>query len=303
MPANLPPQFFQLQKKLKETQDIESKIEILTEMLAICPKHKGTERTREELKRKIAKLRKEQKAIKKSQKGFDLYQVKKEGAGQVLILGPPNAGKTSLVNLLTNSSFKVANYPFSTTLPQVAMMPFENIQIQLVDTPPLTKEFCPGWMKNLAQNADLLLIVLDGADNVQKQKSEIEEILTQWALQKKEKIFLINLKNSNFFQDVQVDFSLSIQSASQIEIEKLKKFIFEKLKIVRVYLKKPNKEPDFSKPLILKKGATLYNLLEEFLPLSLPQFKKAKLFKKSSKFPYLVGKDYLLEDEDIIEIK
>ncbi len=311
MPANLPPQFFELQKKLKKTSEIEEKILILKEMLAICPKHKGTERVREEIKRKMARLRKEAQKTKKGKRGIDFYTVLKEGAGQVVVIGPPNSGKTSLVNLLAKSQFKVADYPFSTTLPQPAMMSFENIQIQLVDTPPLTKEFCPGWMKNLVLNCDLILAVFDVTDpEIQTKIKEIKEILKNWRTDGKEILFLGNKsdllekeKQKEILENTEIEFLISTKKPENENVFALKKKIFEKLKIVRVYSKKPGKKPDFERPFIFKKGTKLLDLIEEINPQILSKFKHAKLFRKDLLHPKIVGKDYELKDEDIIEIR
>jgi len=308
MPANLPPQFFELQEKLKRTQDIEEKIEILKEMLAICPKHKGTEKVQRDLKKKIAKLKKELESSKRGKEGEDFYAVSKEGAGQVVILGPPNSGKTSLINTLTGSNFKVADYPFTTIYPQPAMMPFEDIQIQLVDTPPLTKEFSPGWLKNLAKNSDLVLVLFDAKDSqLKKRIKEIKEIFEDWNLKNKKTLFLINKieflekeKLKEITEETEIGFSISV--SKKIGLEELKRKIFENLEIIRVYSKKPGKEPDFSHPFVLKKGSCLLDLIEEIHHDFLKTFKFAKLFKKNSKKPLIVGKDYILQDGDIIEI-
>ena len=159
MPANLPPHFHTLSAKLKETKDPEEKISILEELLAIVPKHKGTEKIQKDLKRKIAKLKKQK---PKKTKGRTLsYSIPKEGAGQVVIIGPTNSGKSSLLNNLTNAKAKIASYPFTTKIPRPAMMPYENILIQLIDTPPLSKEFSPPWLKEILKQADLLIVVFD----------------------------------------------------------------------------------------------------------------------------------------------
>lgn len=279
MPANLPPQFFEIQGKLKTAKTKEEKIEIYEKLLAICPKHKGTEKVQEDLKRKIAKLKKEE---EKRIKGKSLFFIKKEGAGQIIILGPANSGKTTLVNNLTGKNFEVADYPFTTKFPQPAMMKFENIQIQLVDTPPLSKDFAPGWMKNLCLTADGILILA----NFDKEIEEIKKILENWKIEN-EKIIL----------------TLKKEDLKKIEINSLKKKIFDSLRIVRIYLKPPQKKPDFENPLILKSKSKILDLIEEIKPGSLSNFKMAKLFKKDSKFPKIVGKDYTLEDEDIVEIK
>ncbi len=272
MSANLPPQFFSLNAKLKKAGSNEEKISILEEMLAVCPKHKGTERVQEEIKKKIAKLKKAQ---PKKAKREEIYFVKKEGAGQVLVLGPPNSGKTSLTNLLCQTNLRVERYPFTTQLPAPGMMHFENIQIQIVDSPPLSKDFKPGWMKALAKNADLILAL----------NSEILDILDEWEIEKEKVLVLKGLPGS------------------KEKIEDLKRRIFQSLKIVRIYTKESKKKINFSKPFILKKGSRAIDLAEEIDEGLAKEFKGAKLYKKDLKRFQMVGRNYVLMDGDIIEIK
>ncbi len=305
MPANLPPQFFELQRKLNQTKDIQEKIEILQEMLAICPKHKGTERVQEEIKKKIAKLKRVQpKKIKRE----EIYFVKKEGAGQVLILGPPNSGKTSLTNALCDTNFKVGDYPFTTQLPTPGMLKYENILIQIVDTPPLTGDFKPGWLKNLAKQADSILVLVDLENNPENQLKEIKQILNDWKIEK-EKILIagnkIDLeKGRENFEKIKKDFEiLGISTKEKIKVEELKRKIFESLKIIRVYPKEPKKEVDFENPFILKRGTKLIDFVKEINEEWVKRFKGAKLYEKNSRNFKIVGRDYILNDEDIVEIK
>ena len=305
MPANLPPQFFELQKKLTQTKDIQEKIEILKEMLAICPKHKGTERVQEEIKKKIAKLKKIQ---PKKTRTETLYFVKKEGAGQVLVLGAPNSGKTSLINLLCETNFKVGDYPFTTQFPAPAMMKFENVLIQLVDTPPIIKEFKPGWLKNLAKQADKILVLVDLSENPENQLKEIFEILEEWKIEK-EKIFLVGNKidlekAKENFEKLKRKFEIfEISTKEKSKIEKLKEKIFRELKIIRVYPKEPKKEADFGVPFILKEGTKLIDFVKEIRKDWVLKFKGAKLYEKNLKNFKIVGRDYVLKDGDIVEIK
>jgi small GTP-binding protein len=306
MPANLPPQFFELQQKLNQTKDIQEKIEILEEMLAICPKHKGTERVQEEIKKKIAKLKKEK--PKKASQKEEIYFVKKEGAGQVLILGVPNSGKTSLVNFLCNTDFKVADYPFTTNFPTPGMMRYENLLIQIVDTPPLTQEFKPGWLKNLARQADLILVLIDLSQEPEKNLKEMMEILKEWKIEK-EKILIFGNKldleeGRKNFEKLKENFEIfGISIKDKINTENLKERIFKALKIIRVYPKEPKKEVDFENPVVLKEGARLIDFVKEIKEEWVEKFKGAKLYEKNLKNFKMVGRDYLLKDGDIVEIK
>jgi small GTP-binding protein len=303
MPANLPPQFFELQRKLNQTKDIQGKIEILQEMLAICPKHKGTERVQEEIKKKIAKLKRtEPKKIKRE----EIYFVRKEGAGQVLILGPPNSGKTSLINLLCNTNFKVANYPFTTQLPTPGMLKYENVLIQIVDTPPITRDFKPGWLKNLARQADSILVLTDLENDPENQLKEIEEILNEWKIEK-EKIFFVGNKidsekgKENFEKLKKIFDIFGISTKEKIGIEELKRKIFESLKIIRVYPKEPRKEVDFENPFVLRRGTKLIDFVKEINEEWVERFRGGKLYEKDLKSFKIVGKYYELKDGDIIE--
>jgi small GTP-binding protein len=304
MPANLPPQFFEIQKKLNQTKDIQEKIEILEKMLAICPKHKGTERVQEEIKKKIAKLKRVQtKKIKRE----EIYFVKKEGVGQVLILGPENSGKTSFLNFLCQTNFKVADYPFTTQFPQIGMADFENVKIQFVDTPPISKEFKPGWLKNLARQADLILVLIDLVKNPKEKLKEILEILKEWEIEK-EKILIFGNKidlseAKENFEKLKREFEIEPISNKISNPEDLKRKIFYGLKIMRVYLKKPKEKPDFLNPIILKRGEKLIDLVKEINEEWVEKFKGAKIFSQDLKSFKIFGRDYFLKDGDVVEIK
>jgi len=321
MPANLPPQFHVLTIKLKEAKNADEKISILEEMLAICPKHKGTEKLQKDIKIKIAKLKKQ---VPKKTKGEALYCIQKEGAGQVVIVGPPNSGKSSLLNALTNARAEVAPYPFTTKIPQPAMMPYENILIQLIDTPPLTKESSPSWLKAIVKESDVLVAVFDlTKENITRDIRDFKEILDNWRLGDKKIIFLGNkveeiISSSPFAAARVIDLEIAKENLKKLEtqyeikpiscsqkigLEELKKEIFDLLEIVRVYTKSRNRpEPDFSHPFIMKKGEKLITLASQIHHDLLPSFKYAKLFKENAKNPQIVGKDYILEDGDIVEI-
>ena len=306
MPANLPPQFYALSMKLKEASNPDEKISILEEMLRISPKHKGTENLQKDLKTKIAKLKKQR---PKKIKGKTIYSIKKEGTGQVVITGPANSGKSSLLNALTNANAKVAPYPFTTKIPQPGMMPYEDILIQLVDTPPLSPEFSPPWLKEILKAADILLAVFDlSKEDVVKDIEDFKEILDNWKLSEKKIIFLGNKidleKAKENFKKIQAQNKIKpISCLKKIGLEELKKEIFDLLEIIRVYTKSRDQElPDFEHPFILRKNSRLIDLAGQIHQDFAFSFKHAKLFKKDSKNPKIVGKDYILQDGDIIEI-
>ena len=161
MPANLPPQYFEAEKVYRQAKTPEEKVEALETMLAIMPKHKGTDKLRADLRRKIAKFSEEaQRRPSVTRKG-SAYNIRKEGAGQVVLVGLPNVGKSQLVSTLTDAFPEIADYPFATKVPLPGMIRFENIQIQLMDMPPITDREAKPWFSHLLRNADILLIMVD----------------------------------------------------------------------------------------------------------------------------------------------
>ena len=147
MPANLPPQYFEAEKRYRTAKDPEDKIAALEEMLAIMPKHKGTDHLKADLRRKIAKLMQE--SERKSATQRTSMVIEKVGAAQIIVIGLPNAGKSQLVASVTKAMPTVAEYPFTTHAAVPGMMQFENIQIQLIDTPPMVAQPVEYWIPNM----------------------------------------------------------------------------------------------------------------------------------------------------------
>ena len=164
MPANLPPDYKEAERRFREASSHEEKLAALREMLALLPKHKGTDKLQADLRRRVSKLEEEgEQARKRGGHRFDPGHVRREGAGQWVLVGPPNAGKSALVRALTHAHPEVAPYPFTTRAPLPGMMPFEDVQVQLVDTPAVTVERAEPYVPNLVHTADGVLVVLDVA--------------------------------------------------------------------------------------------------------------------------------------------
>lgn len=165
MPANLPPQYIEARTRFINSKDIEEKIEILQYMIAIIPKHKGTNKLIGELRSKLAHLRREAQSKPSKRKHYDAYHIVRQGAGQVVLLGFPNVGKSKLITRLTNADSKVAPFPFTTDRPVVGMMPYENINIQLIDTPPITNDYIAPQLLELIRRADIAMPIVDIGDD------------------------------------------------------------------------------------------------------------------------------------------
>jgi ribosome-interacting GTPase 1 len=185
MPANLPPEYFDAEKRFRQASTPAEKIFALEELIATIPKHKGTDRLRGDLRRKLSQLKKEAEVARRSKKGGKsyLYVVQREGAAQVALVGFPNSGKSSLLSSLTNATPVIAEYPISTLTPLPGMMPFEDIQIQLVDLPPVGNESTDGWVSGILRTADALLLVLDITEDPEIQAELLTEQLGRWNIQ------------------------------------------------------------------------------------------------------------------------
>ncbi|MCE4599331.1 MAG: TGS domain-containing protein [Desulfurococcales archaeon] len=166
MPANLTAEAKAKLAKYSEARTIEEKIQALEEFISAVPKHKGTENLLLWARRRLAELKeeKEERRRKRAGGGGPRIFVERAGAGQVVLIGPPNSGKSSLLARLTNARPEIAPYPFTTQTPIPGMLQYEDIQFQLVDTPPLLLDQPDSPVNNrilgLARNANALLIVV-----------------------------------------------------------------------------------------------------------------------------------------------
>jgi uncharacterized protein len=166
MPANLTPQYLEAERRFRQAATPDEQLDALEAMMATIPKHKGTEHMRADIRRRMAKIRTEAARSRKSAaKGPTWHHVPREGAGQVVLVGPPNAGKSRLLAALTNANPVVAPYPFATRAPLPGMVPFEDIKIQLVDLPPIAAETAEPWLFALIRQADGALLVGDLDDD------------------------------------------------------------------------------------------------------------------------------------------
>lgn len=322
MPANLPPQYFEAERRYRLARTVEERIQILQEMLAIMPKHKGTEKLQAELKTKISKLRKEEQKRRAQRRKAHGYHIEPEGAAQVVLIGPPNSGKSQLLATLTNATPEVAPYPFTTRKPSVGMMDFEDIKIQLVDTPALSSERPEWWMIEIIRNADLLVGVLDlGEDNFPEQMETVIDRLEQSKVKVLEpasaegylnkRLLIVANKNDlpgaeSRFHRLQEEYgekfgivSISLESLSGVE--KLRRAIFSELDIVRVYTKAPGEPPDMEDPLILKRGSTVLDAARSIHKDFARQLKFARVWGGDHFKGQRVEKNYQIEDKDIIE--
>ena len=310
MPANLSPDYLAAEREFREAQSQAEKIAALENMLATIPKHKGTEKLQADIKRKLSQARKES-AKKGAAHATPFYLVKKEGAGQVVLLGPPNSGKSQLVAALTHARPEVAEYPFTTRLPLPGMMNYEDVQIQLVDLPPVSEEFMEPWLPQVIRSATRGVIVLDVNDAAVL--DEIEFLLTsleKWRVPLP-RLFAANkidlsgaAENFEALQDLYgARFRcLAVSAATGQGLDHFTRAVFELLEIVRVYTKVPGKKADVGAPYVLRRGETVLDAARHVHKDFAEQLKFARLFHLSGERDGLmVDRNHVVEDRDVLE--
>ncbi|MFC2020805.1 GTPase [Chloroflexota bacterium] len=324
MPTNLPPQYFEAEKTFRQAKTTQGKIDALEEMLAIMPKHKGTDHLKADLRRRIAKL--SQSADKKSATQRASLIIQKEGAAQILVLGLPNAGKSQLVATLTNASATVADYPFTTHTATPGMMEFENIQIQLIDTPPLVTDSAQPWLSPNLMRADALILIVDLSEDP---NAQMETLITELgklrigigvrqtdeeqngALRLKKTLIAGNkidldeaIRNYAGLQELYQDQLpvIAISARKGTGLEELKQKVFEVLDIIRVYTKTPSQKPDLNDPIVLQRGSTLEDAAREVHKDFHLKLKFARVWGSGKHDGVMVKRDHILQDGDIIEL-
>ena len=327
MPTNLPPEYFRVEKRYREAESPREKAVLLEELLGTIPKHKGTDHLRADLRRQLARLKVVAQARKKVGKQTSAFHIEREGAGQAVLVGPTNVGKSALVAALTNATPEVADYPYTTWTPTPGMMPVDNVQIQLVDTPPLGRDFIEGELFDLIRRADLVLLVIDlQADPIQQLQDTLA-ILREHGITPRRRdeppaeeghaparpfVVLVNKCDGERFDG---DFEalcellgddlpkLAVSATTGHHLERFKQMLFEQMDVIRVYSKPPGKEPDLSTPFVLKQGATVQELAGRVHKDFLEKFKAARVWGSGVFDGQPVGRDYVLQDGDVVELR
>jgi ribosome-interacting GTPase 1 len=322
MPANLTPDYKRAEQRYREARTPVEKIEALEEMLRVIPKHKGTDHLQADIKRKLAKLR-EAASQKKGKGGVDVFHVDKHGAGQFAFVGAPNSGKSALVGRLTGAQTHVAPFPFATGLPAPGMMPFEDVQIQLIDLPPVTPDgFVPGMLGAL-RFADGLIVCLDlAADDLLEQSDVCFRSLAERGIVmapnappeggEAKPILVAGTKadlpaargNLEALRELRPDLrDLLLVSAETGEgLAELARRCFVLLDIVRIYTKEPGEQPDMQAPFTLRRGSTVLDLANEVHRELAKGLKSARVWGSARFDGQTVVRDHVLEDGDIVEL-
>jgi hypothetical protein len=327
MPTNLPPEYYEAEKLYKSAQTPDEKIARLEEMISTIPKHKGTDHLRADLRRKLAKMKESAATRKKTSTSVSPYNIDKEGAGQVVVLGPPNVGKSALVAALTNATPEVSEAPYSTWTPTPGMMLVDNVQVQLIDTPPLNREYMDPEMLNLIRRADLILLVLDLQTDPDRQLEEAVDILEGYRIIPLHRQHLHDMQIGKAFKPLLVLANkcddedsvevyelfcqladdewvcLPVSTATSRNLEQMKQRVFEMLGVIRIYSKAPGREPDMTAPFVMKAGSTLEEFAGKIHQDFLENLAFARVWGSTAFEGQMVQRDYVLHDEDIVELR
>jgi uncharacterized protein len=330
MPANLTPVYREAEAAFKTAVTREEKLAALEEMLRVIPKHKGTEKLQADLRSKISKLKKE--PPKKAAGRGPGHRIPREGAGQVVLVGPPNAGKSALVARLTRAQPVVADYPMTTRDATPGMMPFGDIAFQLIDLPPLCDEFVENWVYDLVRAADLAWLVLpsdeplagfetvlrllqaraimlvpggaDGSAGPARERRPGWTLLPAFAV-------VTGIDRPGAHDDLEVVDELlgadwSAVGTSIITGEGLGRLgdrTFDALRIIRVYTKEPGHEPDMERPFTLPAGATVAALARTIHGDIADKLRYARVWGATVFDGQRVRGDHPLADGDIVELR
>ncbi len=327
MPTNLPPEYHKADERFRAARTPEEKIESLEELYGTIPKHKGTDKLRADVRRRLAKLKAESQSKKHAARHESAFRVEREGAGQALVLGPPNTGKSSLLVRLTHARPEVADFPFTTWLPTPGMMPIDDIQVQLVDTPPLNREHVEPGFLDLVRCADLLLVMLDITESPLRQFEDAVAFLREHKITPlplaggdagvSGAVALPTLVLANKNDDNRTDDDvailgeciggrwplLAVSVANGRNLDMMKRWIFDSLGIIRVYSKPPGKKPEKSAPFVLKKGSTVADLAGKVHHDFAEKLVSARLWGNVAHDGQLVGRDHALMDGDVVELR
>ncbi len=330
MPANLPPQYLRVKQRYSEAATPEEKIECLQEMLAIIPKHKGTEHLQTDLRKRLVTHRKEVQQAKKkgARTSQSLDHIEKEGAGQAVLVGASNTGKSSIVAASTAADVQVADYPFSTFRPAPGMMAYEDVQVQLVDLPPVSRDYTESWVFNVIRNADLVLLTVDlSQPDPEEQVLDLTEILEVHHLMLagsrdvsspnlstavKPTLILATKQDTpaavaglaslrEAYADEFPIFPLSVKSEQHLK--QMSRRVFEALNLLRVYTKAPGKKPDLDQPYVLPVGSTVLDVAEAIHKDFAENLRFARIWGSEKYAGQQVKRDYVVEDRDILEIR
>ncbi len=328
MPANLTPDYKAAELRYRQAASRDEKLEALREMIALLPKHKGTEKLQGDLRKRVAKLEEEGEHARAGGHHADPGHVKREGAGQWVMIGEPNAGKSSLLAALTHAHPEIADWPFTTRAPHPGMMPVEDVQVQLVDTPAVAAGRTESYMPNLVRGADGVLVVLDvtadDGDAAARALLALLEHARVWPsarplppdpsplLVRRPVLVAANKADEDgdgtfaalAREAIGADLPFFPVSARRGDgLDALRAAMWRALDRVRVFTKEPGHEPDRGRPFVLPRGATVHELAVLVHHQLADRLKFARIWGGHARFDgQQVDRHHVLADGEVVEL-
>ena len=329
MAVNLPPQYHDAEARYKKAQSPEDKLVALKEMWVILPKHKASEKVQAELKTKISELTDqiEQAKLGPKKAAPNTFKFPRQGAGQVVFVGPPNCGKSLLLTKLTKATPAVAPYPFTTREPVPGMMDYEDVRVQLIDLPPITADHYETFVTDVTRAADAAVLFLDLADDdgppatraaIDRLQLARRELVPPGAPPTDDPAvyalptLLVANKCDDDAADIRLEiareefgtrFPLHIISAERGDgVEVLRKVLYDVLGVMRIYTKQPGKPADMTSPFTPPIGATVADLAGKVHRDLEETVKSARVWGTAVHDGQTVGRDHVLHDKDVVEL-
>jgi ribosome-interacting GTPase 1 len=324
--ANLTPQYREAEARFRAAKGHDEKLSGLREMIALLPKHKGTEKMLADLRARVARLEEESRRSSHGGHRYEPGHVPREGAGQWVLVGPPNAGKSALLRALTHAHPEVADYPFTTQVPLPGMMLFEDVAVQLVDTPPVATGNTEPYMTGLAHAADGVLLVVDvSADDLAASAKLLGDLLDHAQVWPRHRSLPKDASPSLALRPVRVlgnkcdlddgtycslaaeaigrDYPFHPTSALRGDgLDALRPVLFHELRRIRVYTKEPGHPPDRSLPFVLPEGATVQDLALRVHKEVAEALRFARIWGKARFEGQQVDRHHVLSDRDVVEL-
>ena len=332
MPTNVTPQYRSAEERFRQAKTAQERIIALQEMLAVMPKHKGTDHLKAQLRSRMSKLMEELEGPSRGSRSGNVepFSLPKQGAGRATLVGPTNVGKSLLLTRATGAHSKVGSYALSTLEPVPGMLSFEDIYIQLVDTPPITNLSTQGRLYGLLRMSDVLILVVDLSDDPVSQVQQCFQALEEWGFvllgkHRREEgpipelgkpVIIVGNKadvpgSLDSFQLLESELGekypvILVSAEVEVGLDELGEAIYRDLGIIRVYTKAPQEkmeEIQRGAPFVLPQGSTVADASAHIHKDLVRSLKYAVLWGRSGKFEgQHVGRDHRLHDGDLIEL-